>query len=97
LGIVFLHGSIIVRNTTSEPVELLVGGHCTLDLRAYRNGRSLAWRALGDQGCPDDGLVIVLWPGASHAFRSATFAFLPPSLYRVTVVLIGAKDVELAL
>lgn len=99
-GIVFVYGSVVARNTNSEPIELMVGGHCTVDLRAYRNGRSPVWSALSNQNCPEDALVVVLPPGGSETFRHGTLALLPPWLYRMTVVLPGGAtdlEVELAL
>lgn len=97
LGIVFVYGSVTARNISSEPIELMVGGHCTVDLRAYRSSGNLVWSALRGRHCPEDALVIELPPGGSTVFRDVSLALLPPWLYRFTVVLpaqVGATDLE---
>jgi hypothetical protein len=99
-GIVFIYGSVTARNISSEPIELMVGGHCTVDLRAYRSGANLVWSSLRGKYCQADALVIELPPGGSAAFRDVSLALLPPWLYRFTVVLpaqAGATDAEVEL
>lgn len=96
-GVIFIYGSVTARNTSSEPIELMVGGHCTVDLRAYRSGRTPVWSALLGKYCQQDALVIELPPGGSTAFQDVSLALLPPWLHRFTVVLpaqVGGTDLE---
>jgi hypothetical protein len=99
-AIVLIYGSVTARNTGSRPIELMVGGHCTLDLRVYGSSRSPVWSSLRGTNCPEDALVIELPPDGSADFRDVSLALLPPWLYRFTVVLparVGATDVDVEL